>query len=93
MTDRPTTDRDVVINVNGVPRRSTVEPRRTLAEFLREDCALTGQYIPFKTTQADRVAANDPRPSVVERYPTFDSYDSKLIAAITPPLIRALRIC
>jgi carbon-monoxide dehydrogenase small subunit len=45
VTGRPATDHDVVINVNGVRRRSTVEPRRTLAEFLREDCALTGTHL------------------------------------------------
>src|SRR5206468_6553421 len=47
-----------------------------------EDCALTGQVIPFKTLAADRVAAGDPRPAVLERYPTFEAYDSKLVSAI-----------
>jgi carbon-monoxide dehydrogenase small subunit len=32
----------VTTTVNGVARRALVEPRKTLADFLREDCALTG---------------------------------------------------
>ena len=32
----------------------------------------SGQYIPFPRTAAERVATGDPRPSVAERYPTFD---------------------
>jgi carbon-monoxide dehydrogenase small subunit len=36
---------DVVVRVNGVPRQASVEPRVTLAEFLREDCALTGTHL------------------------------------------------
>ena len=31
--------------VNGEPRRALVEPRKTLADFLREDCALTGTHL------------------------------------------------
>jgi carbon-monoxide dehydrogenase small subunit len=35
----------VSIAVNGRPREATVEPRQTLADFLREDCALTGTHL------------------------------------------------
>ena len=35
----------VTITVNGQPRRAAVEPRKTLADFLREDCALTGTHL------------------------------------------------
>jgi carbon-monoxide dehydrogenase small subunit len=35
----------VTINVNGQQRRAWVEPRKTLADFLREDCALTGTHL------------------------------------------------
>ena len=56
-----------------------------------EDCALTGQYIPFAATQAARGA--DPRPSVAERYPTFDAYDGKLIAAINTTVKERLLLC
>ena len=31
--------------VNGQPRSARVEARRTLADFLREDCALTGTHL------------------------------------------------
>src|SRR5438105_9935785 len=31
--------------VNGERRRGVVEPRRTLADFLREDCGLTGTHL------------------------------------------------
>jgi aerobic carbon-monoxide dehydrogenase small subunit len=35
----------VTMTVNGRPRRALVEPRKTLADFLREDCALTGTHL------------------------------------------------
>src|SRR5207248_8563030 len=35
----------VSMTVNGQPRRAIVEPRKTLADFLREDCALTGTHL------------------------------------------------
>jgi carbon-monoxide dehydrogenase small subunit len=35
----------VRVNVNGRCQRANVEPRRTLADFLREDCALTGTHL------------------------------------------------
>jgi carbon-monoxide dehydrogenase small subunit len=35
----------VTATVNGSRRRATVEPRKTLADFLREDCALTGTHL------------------------------------------------
>ncbi len=31
--------------VNGERRRGSVEPRKTLADFLREDCGLTGTHL------------------------------------------------
>jgi hypothetical protein len=39
-----------------------------------EDCALTGQFIPFASTRAERVASGDPRLSIEERYPTHADY-------------------
>ncbi|GAB3927689.1 alpha/beta hydrolase domain-containing protein [Larkinella terrae] len=39
-----------------------------------EGCEGSGQYIPFKTTKAERLAAHDPRLSLQERYPTHASY-------------------
>jgi hypothetical protein len=39
-----------------------------------EDCALTGQFIPFAKTRAERRAKKDPRPSIEERYGDHRSY-------------------
>ena len=38
-------DVSVSIAVNGVAREAEVEPRRTLADFLRDDCRLTGTHL------------------------------------------------
>ena len=38
-------ERPVTVTVNGTPRTATVEDRRTLAEFLREECGLTGTHL------------------------------------------------
>jgi aerobic carbon-monoxide dehydrogenase small subunit len=38
-------DLPVTITVNGQERRDTVEPRLTLADFLRERCRLTGTHL------------------------------------------------
>jgi len=35
----------ISVTVNGRARRAVVEPRRTLADFLRVDCALTGTHL------------------------------------------------
>lgn len=37
-------------------------------------CSLSGSFIPFARTRAEREAAGDPRPSLEERYPTRDAY-------------------
>jgi carbon-monoxide dehydrogenase small subunit len=36
---------DVEVTVNGTVRRAAVEPRLTLADFLRERCRLTGTHL------------------------------------------------
>jgi len=46
-----------------------------------DSCDLTGGFIPFFKTQADRLAAGDPRPSLAERYPTHADYVGKVTAA------------
>jgi carbon-monoxide dehydrogenase small subunit len=38
-------ERTVSMTVNGNRHRATVEPRKTLADFLREDCVLTGTHL------------------------------------------------
>ncbi len=35
----------ITVTVNGVPRRAEVEPRLTLADFVRERCGLTGTHL------------------------------------------------
>ncbi len=35
----------VTMTINGVSRSGVVEPRRTLADFLRADCGLTGTHL------------------------------------------------
>ncbi len=47
-----------------------------------DSCDLTGGFVPFFRTQADRAAAGDPRPSLAERYPTHDDYVAKVKAAV-----------
>jgi hypothetical protein len=39
-----------------------------------ELASLTGSFIPFARTRADRKQTNDPRPSVEERYKSKDAY-------------------
>jgi hypothetical protein len=39
--------------------------------WANDGCEASGQYIPFKATKAERVAAGDPRPSVEERYQSY----------------------
>lgn len=36
---------DIGLTVNGTPREGSVEPRRTLVDFLREDLELTGTHV------------------------------------------------
>jgi aerobic carbon-monoxide dehydrogenase small subunit len=36
---------DVTVTVNGERRHGRVEPRKTLADFLRDDCTLTGTHL------------------------------------------------
>jgi hypothetical protein len=46
-----------------------------------DSCDLTGAFIPFFKTKADRSAAGDLRPSLEERYPTHADYVAKVTAA------------
>ncbi len=41
----PSSTRTVAVTVNGEERRVALEARRTLADFLREDCGLTGTHL------------------------------------------------
>jgi hypothetical protein len=52
------------------------------AEFGGPDgCEASGQWIPFKTTKAERVAAGDPRRSLEERYKDHDGYVKEVTKA------------
>ena len=42
---------------------------------------LTGGYLPFAKTAAERQASGDPRPSVAERYRDFDQYLERYMTA------------
>ena len=46
-----------------------------------EDCALTGQYIPFAATKAERLADGDPRLSLEERYRNHGQYVGQVARA------------
>ena len=46
-----------------------------------DSCDLTGAFIPFFKTQAERQNAGDPRPSLAERYPTHADYVARVTAA------------
>ena len=41
MTDK----RDITLNINGAAHAVSVEPRRTLADVIREDCGCTGTHL------------------------------------------------
>jgi hypothetical protein len=47
----------------------------------RGACPATGTYAPFPATREARAAANDPRLSIEERYPTAESYVAAIRAA------------
>ncbi|HJT30858.1 MAG TPA: alpha/beta hydrolase domain-containing protein [Pirellulales bacterium] len=44
---------------------------------------LSGGYIPFLKSAADRQAAGDPRPALLERYRDFDDYQTQFTTAAT----------
>lgn len=46
-----------------------------------DGCDHYGQVIPFAATKSERLAANDPRPSLEERYATHDDYVAAVTAA------------
>src|SRR6516162_11671267 len=51
-------------------------------------CDLTGSYIPFAVTKPQRIANNDPRPSLEERYGSGAGYAAAVTAAANA-LVRA----
>ena len=57
-----------------------------------DSCDLTGAFIPFFKTEAERRAAGDPRLSLEERYPTHQDYVGKVIAAANDLVSKRLLI-
>lgn len=55
-----------------------------------DGCESNGQWIDFPATAADRIATNDPRPSVKERYPTHDVYVQKVTDYVNSLVARRL---
>ena len=58
-----------------------------------DGCESAGQYIPFASTQAARIASGDPRPSVQERYPSFGEYQSAVNRALDGLVKNRLMLC
>jgi hypothetical protein len=61
--------------------------------WANDGCEASGQYIPFKATTAERLAANDPRPSVEERYRSFEEYRHQVIKAVDDLVRERFLIC
>ena len=84
--------------IDGLPNTNMLVPLATYlgwnvrkAGFSEGDsCDLTGAIIPFFRTLAERQAANDPRPSLQERYPTHADYVAKVTAAAASLVARRL---
>jgi hypothetical protein len=61
--------------------------------WANDGCESTGSYIQFQPTAAARQAAGDPRLSVAERYPTYASFQSKMVAAIDKLVWQRFFLC
>jgi hypothetical protein len=55
-----------------------------------DSCDLTGAFIPFFRTRAERLAAGDPRLSLEERYPTHADYVNAITGAANGLVIQRL---
>lgn len=53
-------------------------------------CSLTGSFVPFAATRAEREAVGDSRPSIEERYPTRESYAAAVRRAADDLVARRL---
>jgi hypothetical protein len=58
-----------------------------------DGCESSGQFIPFPRTKAGRLASGDPRPSVEERYSTFEQYQHRVAHAIREMVEDRLMLC
>jgi hypothetical protein len=64
-----------------------------LGAWANDGCEGSGQMIVFPRTAGDRTATGDPRPSVAERYPTFDVYYAKVVNAIDDLIAQRFMLC
>ena len=58
-----------------------------------DGCEGAGQFIPFPRTRAERAASGDPRRSVEERYPSFESYRGAIAQALDGLIEDGLMLC
>jgi hypothetical protein len=61
--------------------------------WANDGCEASGQYIPFKATQAQRLASGDPRLSVQERYRTYKAYHDATIKAVDDLVKQRFMLC
>jgi hypothetical protein len=61
--------------------------------WANDGCESSGQYIPFKSTQAERIASGDPRLSVQERYRSYDAYRSLVVKAVDQMVKDRFMLC
>jgi hypothetical protein len=61
--------------------------------WANDGCESSGQYIPFKKTKAERLAAGDPRRSVEERYPSYAMYQEAVLHAVDDLVRRRFMLC
>ena len=74
-----------------VPTATTTGWALRRAGFGENDgCEGAGQYIPFKKTKAERLATNDPRLSLEERYQTHAGYVKAVTQAVNTLLTQRL---
>jgi hypothetical protein len=57
-----------------------------------DGCEAAGQFIPFAPSEEERVA-DDPRPSVQQRYPTFQAYHGKVRQALQELVSERFLLC
>jgi len=61
--------------------------------WANDGCEGSGQYIPFVATQQARVTAGDPRPSVQERYASYNVYENQVVEAVDNLVRHRFFIC
>jgi hypothetical protein len=58
-----------------------------------DGCEASGQRIPLLKTKAERLAKGDPRPSIEERYPSYQAYARRVVYAIKDMVRQRLMLC